>query len=250
MRWERSRLLGRSHLAGVCSLRVCPAFFGSSSTFEKPRFRFWPKRSWSRGDPGARKGPAVACTPSNFLHPLPGGLFPSCLALSFDKSGLPPTWPGGGSAAGRCSKRGRGEDAGARLAPKRGWLEGPEVLESIGLELGGQGCLLGTRTKELSAEAITQETTGGNCLELGGSRRGSEAAWGCPIKEWKTRYEMCSWDWRTNVLYQVEVTLPASCPSPEESEEVLEENHQPLLPSLSPPGASDSCLGHLGSHPH
>ncbi|XP_044794570.1 complement C1q tumor necrosis factor-related protein 1 isoform X2 [Bubalus bubalis] len=52
MRWERSRLRGRSHLAGICSLHVCPAFFGSSSTFEKPRFRFWPKRPRSPGDPG------------------------------------------------------------------------------------------------------------------------------------------------------------------------------------------------------
>lgn len=134
MRWERSRLRGRSHLAGICSLHVCPAFFGSSSTFEKPRFRFWPKRPRSPGDPGAGKRSAVACTtspptpapsPANFQGPLfrRTFFFFFLLALSFDKSGLPSTWPGGGSAAGRCCKRGRGENAGAPLAPgRRRWL--------------------------------------------------------------------------------------------------------------------------------
>lgn len=133
MRWERSRLRGRSHLAGICSLHVCPAFFGSSSTFEKPRFRFWPKRPRSPGDPGAGKRSAVACTtspptpapsPANFQGPLfrRTFFFFFLLALSFDKSGLPSTWPGGGSAAGRCCKRGRGENAGAPLAPGRRWL--------------------------------------------------------------------------------------------------------------------------------
>ena len=47
------------------------------------------------------------------------------------------------------------------------WPQRPEanVLESAGLELGGQGRLLGTRIKELSTEAITQETMGGKWLE-------------------------------------------------------------------------------------
>lgn len=94
MRWERSRLRGRSHLARVCSLRVCPACFGPSSTFEKPRFRFWPKRPCSRGDPGAGERPAVL-HPNNFLSPLPGGLFPSCLLSPSTSLVFPqPGWEG------------------------------------------------------------------------------------------------------------------------------------------------------------
>lgn len=89
MRWERSRLRGRSHLAGICSLHVCPAFFGSSSTFEKPRFRFWPETSESRR---SRCWERVGCCLRHLRsHPPPpptfgalcsGGLFfffPSCL---------------------------------------------------------------------------------------------------------------------------------------------------------------------------
>lgn len=47
------------------------------------------------------------------------------------------------------------------------WPQRPEanVLESAGLELGGRGRLLGARIKELSAEAVTQETMGGKCSE-------------------------------------------------------------------------------------
>ena len=149
MRWERSRLRGRSHLAGICSLHVCPAFFGSSSTFEKPRFRFWPKRPRSPGDPGARKGSAVACTTSpptpaplqTFGALCSGGLFffSFLLALSFDKSGLPSTWPGGGSAAGRCCKRGRGENAGGQLAPGLRWLAVGGLVGGVFVRGEGRG---------------------------------------------------------------------------------------------------------------
>ncbi|XP_061245811.1 complement C1q tumor necrosis factor-related protein 1 isoform X1 [Bos javanicus] len=132
MRWERSRLRGRSHLAGICSLHVCPAFFSSSSTFEKPRFRFWPKRPPSPGDPGAGKGSAVACTTSPPTHPLPRKLsgpsvpedffffFPSCLlspstSLVFPRPGreeAPPLGDAVREAAGRTRAASSLPDAG------------------------------------------------------------------------------------------------------------------------------------------
>ncbi|XP_045691888.1 complement C1q tumor necrosis factor-related protein 1 isoform X2 [Phyllostomus hastatus] len=49
MHWGHWRPGGRSHLAGLCSPRGCPACSSSSFTFEKPCFRFWPERERGRG---------------------------------------------------------------------------------------------------------------------------------------------------------------------------------------------------------
>ena len=58
----------------------------------------------------------------NFLHPLPRGLFPSCplspsTSLVFPRPGWEEAPP-----LGDAVKRGRGENAGAPLAPGRRWL--------------------------------------------------------------------------------------------------------------------------------
>uniref|UniRef100_A0A8P0TSY1 C1q and TNF related 1 n=1 Tax=Canis lupus familiaris TaxID=9615 RepID=A0A8P0TSY1_CANLF len=95
----------RSHLAGVCSLRARPAFFVSSLTFEKPRFRFWPEGPRIGGGQGAGKAATRGRRPRPLLHLLPGGPppRPPPPAALPQQGCSSPTWLGGGPA-GRCSE--------------------------------------------------------------------------------------------------------------------------------------------------
>ncbi|XP_015998740.1 complement C1q tumor necrosis factor-related protein 1 isoform X2 [Rousettus aegyptiacus] len=115
MCWERSReARGRSHLAGVRASRsvrlssACPDFGETAFPLlagetSEPRRSRCPRR------------PPPSAPPSRRTF----SVFPAL--SSSDKSLLPPTWPGGRPAAGRCSKRRcRGSPEAAGRAPAGG----------------------------------------------------------------------------------------------------------------------------------
>lgn len=128
MCWERSReARGRSHLAGVRASRsvrlssACPDFGETAFPLlagetSEPRRSRCPRR------------PPPSAPPSRRTF----SVFPAL--SSSDKSLLPPTWPGGRPAAGRCSKRRcRGSPEAVGRAPAGGrWPGGATAAGRAG----------------------------------------------------------------------------------------------------------------------
>lgn len=175
MCWERWReARGRSHLAGVRASRsvrlssACPDFGETAFPLlagetSEPRRSRCPRR------------PPPSAPPSRRTF----SVFPAL--SSSDKSLLPPTWPGGRPAAGRCSKRRcRGSPEAAGRAPAGGRWPGGATAAG---RAGPSGVLAPSHAQRSQADTLAVAGRGGeprgrgpagSCGKGQGSRRGAK----------------------------------------------------------------------------